>query len=135
MANFNLAAPPGFRGLDRHLPFRRYERHLPHWRQDGATYFVTFRLADALPQEKLDFLRRVRAEWERTHPPPRSEQDWTAFAKQYTEHVERWTDEGHGACWFQYIGQNAFKAGLPVEEVPRWIHPDWQAAGWRFIDP
>jgi REP element-mobilizing transposase RayT len=26
---------------------------LPHWRQDGATYFVTFRLADSLPQERL----------------------------------------------------------------------------------
>jgi len=28
--------------------------NLPHWRQQGVTYFVTFRLADSLPQAKLD---------------------------------------------------------------------------------
>ncbi len=29
---------------------RIYRRNLPHWRQDGATYFVTFRLADSIPR-------------------------------------------------------------------------------------
>jgi hypothetical protein len=47
---FNLPDPPGFRGLDPNLPIRFYQRHLPHWRQVGATYFVTFRLADSIPQ-------------------------------------------------------------------------------------
>ena len=46
-------APPGFRGLDPNKSLRIYTRHLPHWRQDGATYFVTFRLADSLPEAKL----------------------------------------------------------------------------------
>lgn len=27
--------------------------NLPHWRQKGVTYFVTFRSADALPQERV----------------------------------------------------------------------------------
>ena len=63
--------PPGFRGLHPDLPIRVYQRNLPHWRQDGATYFVTFRLAEALPQEKLQFLQRLKAEWERTSPQPR----------------------------------------------------------------
>ena len=49
----NPAPPPGFRGLNPEQPVQIYYRHLPHWRQAGATYFVTFRLADALPQEKL----------------------------------------------------------------------------------
>jgi hypothetical protein len=30
---------------------------LPHWRQEGAIYFVTFHLADSLPQTKLEWLR------------------------------------------------------------------------------
>ena len=30
---------------------------LPHWRQEGAIYFVTFHLADSLPQTKLQWLR------------------------------------------------------------------------------
>ena len=34
--------------------------NLPHWRQDGVTYFVTFRLADSLPQAKLDEWVRER---------------------------------------------------------------------------
>lgn len=74
--------PPGFRGLDPDRRVRIYTRHLPHGRQDGATYFVTFRLADALPQIKLDEIKSLRAHWERTHPEPRSEEDWEEFARQ-----------------------------------------------------
>ena len=44
--------PPGFRGLDPDKRIRIYTRHLPHRRQDGATYFVTFRLADSLPEDR-----------------------------------------------------------------------------------
>src|SRR5258707_12522120 len=44
---WNLPPPPGFQGLHPDKPVTAYQRHLPHWRQDGATYFVTFRLADA----------------------------------------------------------------------------------------
>jgi len=39
-----------------------YHRNLPHWRQDGATYFVTYRLADSLPQCKLDELKELKRE-------------------------------------------------------------------------
>ena len=60
---WNLPAPPGFRGFDEHRPVRFYRRHLPHWRQEGITYFVTFRLADALPQAKLRELAAMRKEW------------------------------------------------------------------------
>jgi hypothetical protein len=64
--------PLGFRGLDLDRPVRRYLRHLPHWRQDGATYFVTFRLADSIPEAKLIELQNLRNHWEYTHPEPRS---------------------------------------------------------------
>ena len=53
---WNLPAPPGFHGLHPHKPLTMYHRNLPHWRQDGATYFVTYRLADSLPQCKVDEL-------------------------------------------------------------------------------
>lgn len=98
---FNRPPPPGFRGLHPDLPIRVYQRNLPHWRQEGATYFATFRLADALPQEKLQFLKRLRAEWERTHPEPRTGQDWEDYARQVTNYVEAWSDEGYGKCWFR----------------------------------
>jgi REP element-mobilizing transposase RayT len=101
VTDFNLPPPPGFQGLDPHRPLDVYHRHLPHWRQPGATYFVTFRLADALPHEKLQFLKRLRDEWERTHPAPRSHEDWQAYARQVTNSAERWLDEGYGKCYFR----------------------------------
>jgi transcriptional regulator of nitric oxide reductase len=43
---------------------------LPHMRQDGALYFVTFRLADSLPQTLLSTWRHERDEWRRNNPAP-----------------------------------------------------------------
>ncbi len=45
----SVEIPAGFRGLDPDLEVRIYRRGLPRWRQEGATYFVTFRLVDSLP--------------------------------------------------------------------------------------
>ena len=39
ISTWNLDPPPGFQGLREDLPLRTYTRHMPHWRQDGATYF------------------------------------------------------------------------------------------------
>ena len=96
----NLDTPPGFRGLHPDLRVTTYNRHLPHWRQEGATYFVTFRLDDALPQCKIEELKAMPRDWEARHPPPRSDQDWETYARQVTVKTERWLDEGHGACHF-----------------------------------
>jgi putative transposase len=98
---WNLAPPPGFRGLDPEKPLTVYYRHLPHWRQDGASYFVTFRLADSLPQEKLQELAFAKEEWERAHPSPRTDQDWEAFANEIMARVEGWLDQGMGASWLR----------------------------------
>ncbi|MCR9116572.1 MAG: transposase [bacterium] len=99
--NFNLLAPPEFRGLHPDLPIRMYHRHLPHWRQDGATYAITFRLADSIPQEHVRSLKRWREIWERSHQQPRSEADWDQFAREITNRTEAWLDEGHGECFFR----------------------------------
>jgi REP element-mobilizing transposase RayT len=88
--------PPGFRGLDPDLPIRVRTRNLPHWRQHGATYFVTFRLADAVPQEKLRALKRWREQWERTHPHPRSNAAWEELAREIFRQTEAWLDKGYG---------------------------------------
>jgi putative transposase len=98
--DFNLPPPPGFRGLHPDLPIHVYYRKLPHWRQDGATYFVTFRLADSIPQQHLQALRRWRRLWEQSHPEPRSESQWQALAKEITGKTEAWLDQGYGQCVF-----------------------------------
>ncbi len=98
---FNLAAPAGFVGFDEQQPVGFYQRHLPHWRQKGASYAVTFRLLDALPQTKLQELKRHRERWEIANPVPRDETQWKTFAQQVTTMTERWMDKGYGACHFQ----------------------------------
>jgi REP element-mobilizing transposase RayT len=92
---WNRPTPPGFQGLREDLPLQVYTRHLPHWRQVGATYFVTFRLADSIPQSKLRELRGLRSELSR-HP-PRS-RDAEQFAREIMLRVETWLDQGMGSC-------------------------------------
>ena len=99
---FNLPAPPTFRGLDPATVVSRYERHLPHWRQDGATYFVTFNLADALPAHKIHQLQSMRRAWEREHPSPRDEATWTEYARKVFRMVEAAMDAGSGRCWLSH---------------------------------
>jgi L-threonylcarbamoyladenylate synthase len=74
------------------------ERNLPHWRQPGTTYFVTFRLGDAIPQEKLQQLRHERAEWFSSHPQPWSDEDRAKYHRIFSERVQEWLDAGHGSC-------------------------------------
>ncbi len=118
--SWNLPAPPGFRGLHPDVPVTVYYRHLPHWRQDGATYFVTFRLADSLPQAKRNELKRLKREWlagrrsalrngitkvGRNAFRPTfqglAEEEWEDLARIVMEKVERWLDQGMGECWLK----------------------------------
>jgi REP element-mobilizing transposase RayT len=95
---WNLAPPPGFQGLREDLPLSVSMRHMPHWRQPGATYFVTFRLADALPQNRILELQQIKEEWERSFPAPRSNEELERLARMVFERVENWLDQGSGDC-------------------------------------
>ncbi len=86
--------------------------NLPHWRQDGTTYFVTFRLADSLPQEKLEKWKYERDEWLAENPRPAGENvdatpssrfaEWQKeYRTQFTDRIERWLDQGSGSCILQ----------------------------------
>ena len=44
-----------------------YRRNLPHLRLEGATYFVTFRLADSIPESVARQWHEERAHWLRAH--------------------------------------------------------------------
>ena len=71
---------------------------LPHWQQNGAVYFVTFRLADAVPHNLRTGWEAEREAWLRIHPKP-----WTAeveheYHKRFSGAMEHWLDAGHGSC-------------------------------------
>ena len=91
-------SPASFIPFDPERPVAQLHRNLPHWRQEGATYFVTFRLADALPRELLKQMQCERAEWLKRYPgslPPEREREQQEFLWEWQEAQ---VDQGHGAC-------------------------------------
>jgi REP element-mobilizing transposase RayT len=79
----------------------RQGAYLPHWTREGATYAITFRLADSLPQSVLKA-------WviERDHIIARArslERDLTKFERDrldelHSDKIEKYLDAGHGQC-------------------------------------
>jgi DNA polymerase III alpha subunit len=87
------SAPLPFIPFDKNRPASVYTRSLPHWQQEGATYFVTFRLADSLPREVLNRWREeldaaLRAAAEK-------------ISEEHYEKLQRHLDEGMGECWLR----------------------------------
>ncbi len=94
----NLESPPGFRGLDPDAPITWYRRHLPHMRQDGATYFVTFRLADSLPQSKLVEIDALRQSFYQRYGEQLNKEQADTLLKEEMTRIEKWLDQGMGQC-------------------------------------
>ncbi|MCF6313927.1 MAG: transposase [Verrucomicrobiales bacterium] len=97
-SHFTLQAPPGFRGLNNDEEIVCYRRHLPHWKQSGATYFVTFRLADSLPRIRLDELRLLREKSFRDATGGQDGQGKEEAERLLFITTERFLDQGMGDC-------------------------------------
>jgi hypothetical protein len=83
--------------FDPHKPVTIRWHDLPHWRQDGATYFVTFRLGDSLPESRLAQWHRERELWRDQNPNPTSN-ELEEFARRHRGRIELWLDQGAGCC-------------------------------------
>jgi len=76
--------------------------YLPHLKEEGGAYFVTFRLADTPLQAVL---AQYRAEREgitkraETRSRVLSPEDETCLRDFYSERVEAYLDVGHVKCW------------------------------------
>ena len=86
-------------------PIDRYKINLPHWRQEGATYAITFRLADSLPKSVIDgYLQeknRLTTILEKAIMDGNESmaRDCDArLSELYSSHIETALDAGHGAC-------------------------------------
>ena len=75
----------------------RYNK-LPHWFQEGKTQFVTFRLADSLPQTKLAELAAFKTEWLKEYPQPWDEKVKSEYSYLIGERIDEWLDAGYGGC-------------------------------------
>ncbi|MEO7724555.1 MAG: carbamoyl-phosphate synthase large subunit, partial [Chthoniobacterales bacterium] len=88
---------PTFRALDPHGDTHRTLRNLPHWEQPGATYFVTFRLADAVPAELQQQWREELTSWLRHHPEPWDAKTAFEHHRRFIQSREEWLDQGSGS--------------------------------------
>jgi putative transposase len=89
------------------------QRKLPHWAQDGAVVFITWRTVDSMPQQTLEAWRTERFTWLSAHGIDPSIPGWKTKvqdlpADQMTEYHDLFTtrwhehlDAGHGACLLQ----------------------------------
>ncbi len=81
-------------GLDSATKTRR---NLPHWTMPGATYWISFHLADSLPQEKLRAWKEERDAWMRNNPQPWSEKEREEYDRLFGKKLEHWLDAGYGS--------------------------------------
>ncbi len=78
--------------------------HLPHWQQPGATYFITFRLADAVPAGLRAGWLAERSAWMAHHPEPWNAETEKEYHQRFSAQVDRWLDAGHSECLLREDG-------------------------------
>ncbi len=88
----------GLRFSDPYREVVRTENRLPHWQQEGAVDFVTFRLADSLPRSLTDRWNVKRAAWLKHHPEPWTGELEREYRKRFLEPWENGLDRGLGEC-------------------------------------
>ena len=90
--------PPGF--LSRLTSVKAWRGNLPHWEKPGVAVFVTLRLGDSLPMDKLGPFQEDRRVWLEQHPQPWNEVCAREYAERFQGAVEKWLDAGYGSCIF-----------------------------------
>ena len=88
----------GLRFFNPYAEIRQTENRLPHWQQEGAVYFVTFQLGDAIPSHLRNEWENDREAWTRVHPEPWNAEVEREYHQRFSGAIEQWLDAGHGAC-------------------------------------
>jgi putative transposase len=101
------------------------QRRLPHWAQDGAVVFLTWRTHDSMPKHLLDAWRAARNRWLDQHRIDPTLPGWKGklqnlpaneLAEFHDHFTTRWHNEldaGHGAC----VLRGAEFAGIVAESL------------------
>lgn len=99
--------------------------NLPHWRQDGVTYHVTFRLGDPLPVHVAVRLRTDLRRWLEAHPPPRSRAERLEYWRFYLA-LEKHLDAGYGQCLLRHrLAQAIVRDAMLFFDGERYYLHDW----------
>jgi len=84
--------------LNPYAPIRQHRHRLPHWQQGSVYYFVTWRLADSLPADKLARWTEEKHLWLQNNQPPWSVQTEAEYEERFSRAVDDWLDAGEGVC-------------------------------------
>ena len=100
--------------------------YLPHVKREGASYFVTFRLADSLPKEVLrEFKRRQSLELSAL-PADAATAAREEIDKQLQRQIERYLDRGAGECHLRRPEiAKMVVAGLMYFDEKEYILDEW----------
>jgi len=107
-----------------------HEGNLPHWQQKNVWYFITFRLADSIPANKVEELKRDRELWNKRNKEKSKEQftkeDWREYHRLFSERVEKWLNAGYGSCLLKKVENASIVANaLKHFEGERYILDEW----------
>jgi REP element-mobilizing transposase RayT len=92
-----------FQPFDPAAAVHKHDRgKLPHWRQWGASYFITSRLADSVPVPLRDEWRARRDAWLAAHgvstPDALADEPRHEYHREFTAAYHTLLDAGHGEC-------------------------------------
>lgn len=115
--------------------------HLPHWDQQGATYFITWRTADSIPKDVWQRWRADRDTWLEAHQIDPTAKDWRMRVEEladderqdfrrFAKALEDELDEGHGQC----VLKRSDLAGI-VSDALRFFDGDRYVLGDYVVMP
>lgn len=112
--------------LDRNKPIERHGPQLPHWQQSSLIQFVTIRLADSMPKQKLDQWRNERDIWIRHHPEPWDTRTEREYHQRFSNQLEEWLDAGWGSCLLRQAPNRSHLENILVRfQGERYEHHAW----------
>ena len=107
-------------------PVENLEGNLPHFRQSGRTYFVTFRTADSIPRQKLEEWLFERTDWLARHPEPHSLESKREYFQRFTARIQGWLDAGFGECELARVEVR----DIVVKALNHFQHQRYQLRAW-----
>lgn len=105
--DISIRVPQDIHYFNEHQALHIHTRNLPHLRQDGATYFVTFRQADSIPRTVWHSMKREAQAWNERIKADINEHgslseslgfEWEAFQRRQWVQAEHIADQCQGSC-------------------------------------
>jgi putative transposase len=128
------------------IEVRKTRNRLPHWQQDGATFFITWCLADSIPQELMHRFLAAKGKWLAENPQPWSAETEAEYHRIFSMEMERLMDAGHGSCVLRKPEcREILHAAMAKHEAVRFqttpssscrttfisSSPSWRGSPWR----